>query len=301
MSLDDTMDEGAATLAGPSHLPLSYARSGQTWFRRTLIRCVERFSGQLTLERLYRDWAANERPPGIPPFASALRTLRVEASLSAGELERIPATGGVLVLSNHPFGILDGLLVGDVIARVRPDLKIMTHSLLCQPPEAQGVLLPVDFADTPQARRTSLETRRQAVDWLAAGHVLIVFPAGSVSTAPAPLSAHAVDAAWHPFVVRLSAAEGVRTLPVFVHGQNSRLFQIASHVSYPLRVALILRETVRRIGGRVRVSVGEAVVVRPTSDRASEAALLRARSYALAGEGGPDGKAVFVWPRHIRW
>ncbi|PZR00031.1 MAG: acyltransferase [Cereibacter sphaeroides] len=285
-------------------LDLSYARPEQSWFRRTLIRLVERASGKSKLERIYANWLAQPRDPQEPIFSAAIRMLHITPVVVAGSLTGIPRSGPVLVLANHPFGIIDGLLVGHLVALVRPDMKLMVHSLLCQPEEARDVVLPVDFGETEAARRTSLETRRQAAEWLDAGHVLIVFPAGSASTADKPLAEHATDAAWHPFAVRLAARKGVRTVMMFVHGQNSRLFQIASHLSYPLRVALILRETAKRVGTRVRVAVGPALTVADLpvgQDRAGTAQAFREMCYGLAGADGPDPAQVFVWPRYIRW
>ena len=290
----------AAPQAGRT-LDLSYARPDQPWFRRRLIRLVERLSGKTRLERLYTAWQAEPPDPAEPVFSAAVRKLGLAAALDPGALAAVPREGPALVLANHPFGIVDGLLVGDLVSRVRRDVKLMTHSLLCQPEAARDVLLPVDFGDSDAARRTSLQTRKLAGAWLDAGHVLIVFPAGSVSTAVTPFARDAVDAAWHPFIVRLAARPGVRVVVMFLHGRNSRLFQIASHLSYPLRVALILRETVRRAQSTVRVSVQAVERVPAGHDRAAVAAALRRLCYGLAGPGGPDPARVFEWPRYIRW
>ncbi len=285
--------ERHAAADGADPLLFTYSRPEQPWFRRSLIRAVERLSGRARLERMYSDWVAR-RDPGETIFAAGLRLLRVSADVVGADL---PATGGLLILANHPFGIIDGLVLGDLVDRLRGDVKIITHSLLCQPPEARDLLLPVDFGPGPEARRMSVETRRRAQDWLAAGHAVVIFPAGSVATSVRPFSGPAVDAEWHPFITRLAGQSGVVTVPVFVHGQNSRLFQIASHFSYPLRVALIFGETRAWIGRRVRVAVGDRVHVQ-AGDRQAAAAALRAACYRT---GGQDRADTFVWPRWIRW
>lgn len=153
----------------------------------------------------------------------------MRADIPARHVARIPREGGLLILANHPFGIIDGLLLGDLVQRLRGDVRIITHSLLCQPPEAGDVLLPVDFGLRPEARQMSIETRRRAQGWLSAGHAVVIFPAGAVATSVQPRSGPAVDAEWNPFITRLAALPGMATVPVFLHGQNSRLFQIASH------------------------------------------------------------------------
>lgn len=299
--MDQVLDaDGAVPEDGQAGPVFTYSRPEQPRLRRWLIRTVETLSGRNRFERLYNDWRQRPRNEAETIFTSAIRELAVRAEVSEADLARIPANGGVLVVANHPYGIIDGLLAGEILSRRRGDVKLMVHSLLCQPPEAREALLPVDFGAGPEARRTSAETRRRAVDWLEAGHVLIIFPAGSVSTAPAPLARHAVDGEWHPFVARLAARRGVAVLPLFIGGQNSRLFQIVSHWSYPLRVALIFHETRRRLGRAVPVALGP--VLRLTGeDKATLADRLRAEVYGMAGPGGPQAGSVFHWPARIRW
>ncbi len=283
----------------------SYAHPGQSRFRRGLIRTVETLTGQPTLKRLYVDWAICDKRPGEPVFAAALRKLRAQPRIVAGEghLGALPREGGLLLVANHPFGVLDGLMIGHLGMQLRGNVKILTNSLLCRMPEVEPYLLPVDFSGTAEARRITAETRRQAAALLAAGKVVAVFPAGGVATANKPLTGRAVDAPWHPFVGRLATMPGVTTLPVHFAGQNSRLFQVASHTSYPLRVALIFHETRRRIGRPVELRLGAPVAADTlaTLDRDQVAADLRRRCMALASPALPDPEETYAWPAHIKW
>ena len=279
----------------------SYSRPEQHWFNRGIIRLIERISGQSELERLYRCWARNPLP-GENIFSASLRIMKVGINTDEAAWQRVPKQGPVLFIANHPFGVIDGLLMGHLATRIRPDTKIMTHSLLCQPPEAREFLLPVDFGGTPEGQQTSLLTRRRTLDWLSSGHSVSVFPAGSVSTAQSPLSGPALDAAWHPFIGKLARIPGVTIVPVFFHGQNSRLFQLMSHVHYALRIALLFHETTRRMGTSIRVSVGDPIESGALQARCSRVALLqelRRRTLSLAGPGGPDPLQEFRWPSHI--
>jgi putative hemolysin len=299
-------DEASADFLRPE-TPLAvrftYSHSGQSRFRRGLIRSVERLSGRDALQGLYLDWARHGRRPDETVFDAALRLLQVRIDLCGAEISSIPPVGGLLIVANHPFGILDGLAMGQLAMRLRGNAQILTNSLLCQVPEIAPHLLPVDFSGTPEARRLSSATRRRAVDLLAAGKVVVMFPAGGIATANAPVTGRACDAEWHPFAGRLATIPGVTTLPVHVHGQNSRLFQIASHLSYPLRVSLIFHETRRRMGRTLPLVLGQAIPAATLAalPRGEVAGALRRRTMDLATRPLSDPEEVFRWPRHVKW
>lgn len=288
-----------ATPIAPRRGPIfTYSTPDMPWLRRTLIRTVERLSGRARFEKLYTHWQKT-RDPDAPVFSEAIRILGLTGDIPAGERERIPATGPLLVVANHPYGIVDGLFIGHLIASVRPDVKLICHSLLCQPREARDVLMPIDFGSGADARRTSAETRKKAVEWLDQGHALIIFPAGGVATSVTPMGKAAADFEWHPFVSRLARRAGVRTLALYVGGQNSRLFQWASHLSYALRVALIFHETRRRLGKPLSVRVSEPVECAEMG-KGDVVAWLRERTYAMAEPGGPAASDVFTFPARIK-
>lgn len=290
----------------PASTPASftYAHPDQPLLRRTLIRALERASGRAQLHRLYADWAAHGKRPGETVFDAALRLLDIRPRLAgADRLAALPRDGGLLLIANHPFGIVDGLALGHLGMALRGNVHILTNSLLCRVPEVEPHLLPVDFAGTAEARRLTSETRRRATALLAAGKVVAIFPAGGIATANRPVKGHAVDSPWHPFAGRLAAQPGVTTLPLHFPGQNSRLFQIASHSSYALRVALIFFETRRRMGQPLDIRIGSPISAQDLAplDRTTIAATLRRRTMALACPALPDPEEVFHWPAHIRW
>jgi len=292
----------AANMAAPPNF--TYSHAGQSRFRRHLIRTVERLSGRPKLHRMYVNWQSHGKRSDESVFAAALRLLNVTLQISGEQhLAQLPATGGLLIVANHPFGILDGLSIGELGMRLRGNSQILTNSQLCQVPEIAPHLLPVDFSGTPEARRLTSATRRRAAELLAEGKVVAIFPAGGVSTSNSPVKGRACDAEWHPFVGRLATIPGVTTLPVHFSGQNSRLFQIASHLSYPLRVAMIFHETRRRIGRTLRLTVGQPISVADLEAvaRTDIARHLRRKTMSLATVKNFDPEEVFLWPQHVKW
>ena len=279
----------------------SYSRKEHGLLQRLVIRAIERLTGQPRLERLYRAWAESPHA-GEDIFTAGLRLLNLRLDMDEAALVRVPRSGPVLFVANHPFGVVDGLTMGHLATRIRPDTLIMTHSLLCQPPEARDYLLPVDFGGTEEAQATTMATRRRAVNWLNLGHSLVVFPGGSVATSQRPFRGLAVEYAWHPFIGKLARLPGVTVVPVYFHGQNSRTFQILSHTNYALRIALLFRESVRRMGTSLKVSVGqpitpEALALLP--DRNAVIAELRRATLALGGADAPSPDLDFKFPKHV--
>jgi putative hemolysin len=272
--------------------------------RRAFIHMAEALSGQPRLKRLYYSFHDNPLPQENF-FAAAVRLLDIQLTCDRTKLSRIPATGPVIFVANHPFGVLDGIMLGWLMSLCRPDFKLLVHSLLCQPPELRDFVLPIDFGNTLEARATTLRTRAQAASWLRDGHVIGVFPGGSVATSETPFSGPAVDPAWHPFVAKLVLSSQATIVPVYFAGQNSRLFQIASHWNYTARLSLLFRETARKIGSRVEMAVGEPInadALRALGGRREVLQELRKRTLALAEDLGhvpQDYRREFTFPARI--
>ena len=263
----------------------SYAKPSDPPVKRGLIRLVERATGQPGLKRLYLD---NQRNPrmGESFFAAAVRKLDLDVRYDAAALARIPASGPVVIVANHPYGVLDGIVISWLIEKVRRDFVVLTNAVLMRAPEVRAHILPIDFAGTEEAIRINIESRAAARALLERGGCVVVFPAGGVSTAPDRWGRHpAVDARWQPFIAALVQRARATVVPVWFGGQNSRLFQIASHLSATLRLSLIFHEVKARIGTLLPVVIGAPVpypALAHLRDRQALADHLHAVVYALA-------------------
>jgi len=291
---------------GSKSVTFSYSRPEHSFHRRALIRGSEFLSGQPRLKRLYAEFRDDPRP-NESFFDAAIRLLELDVRCDRTELHDVPTSGPVVFVANHPFGVLDGIIVCWLASARRPDLRVLVHSLLCQPPELREIFLPIDFGPTPEARATTLRARANALQWLREGHAIGVFPGGSVATSQKPWRGNAIDPAWHPFIGKLIMNSRATVVPVYFAGQNSRLFQIASHLNYTARLALLFRETARRIGSRVDVAVGAPIRYRELESFDNRRDLLlelRRRTLSLAsalGEPVQNHRAEFTFPRHIKF
>lgn len=180
---------------------------------------------------------------------------RLRLDIAPAEIAHLPRSGPLVVVANHPFGILDGLLLGRILSMARGDFRILAHKVFHKARDLEGVILPVSFDETREATQTNLDTRRLALDYLGAGGCIGVFPGGTVSTS-SKLFNRAMDPAWKTFTAKMIQRTRAQVVPVFFDGQNSRLFQIASHINPTLRMALLINEFDRGVGGEVAVRIG---------------------------------------------
>jgi putative hemolysin len=271
--------------APDSQPELSYASYFEDPVKRRLVRAVERLSGQPRLKKLYahyREFLVHD----VPFFEAAIRLLDLDVRFSASRLADIPREGPLVVVANHPFGVLDGLIICWLISLRRPDFRVLTNSALDGVPEARDYLLRVDFSSTKEALAANVAMRKESLAHVKAGGCVIVFPSGGVSTTPRPFDRTAVDDEWKPFTAKLITQGNASVTPIYFDGQNSRLFQVASHLSLELRLALVFREVRRRMGKSLRVEIGETLspdVLAAAGKRRGLMEFLRERTYELAG------------------
>jgi putative hemolysin len=267
-------DGDRVTYSNPSDPPL----------RRLAIRAVERLTGQPRLQRLYDHYLATRREDDLF-WRSAIEHLRLTVRHDSHRLHAIPAEGPLIVVANHPFGVLDGIAIGYLMSRVRTDFKLMAHAALGRASVFRPYLIPVEFDGASTALRENVAAKRAALAHLSEGGSLIMFPAGRVSTAPKVLGA-ATDAPWKLFAGKLVAASKATVVPVYFEGQNGLLFHLVSQFSETLREALILREVAKRIGADITARIGAPLPFEALSGEPSRQALLdrlRDEVYGLRG------------------
>ncbi len=246
-------------MRGNSHVAreISYSYSAQTRSGRAVIRVLENATGRL---RLIRRAAGYEREVAAGRDFWQVMVERYGLSLEVvgGTLESIPREGPLILVANHPYGILDGLMMGHILSRVRGDFRILAHSVFRKARELDQVILPISFDETKEAVQLNLETRKAALGYLAAGGAIGVFPGGTVSTAQRPFG-RPLDPTWRSFTARMIAKSRATVVPIYFEGANSRLFQVASHLHYTLRMALLIKEFRSRVDEPVRVVIGTPI------------------------------------------
>jgi putative hemolysin len=255
------------------------------------------------IPRLLRPLAGLDR---LAAVYDRLRASRSSASIAEGLLEllaigikaddrdlaRIPAMGPALVVANHPFGLLEGAVLSVLLKRIRPDVRFLGNQILSRIPELRDLLIAVDPIRGIKAAHSNHKGLRSAIEFLCQGGLLVVFPAGEVSHFRAR-EGRVTDPAWNASTARLvelASRRGarVRTIPVYIAGSNSFMFQAAGLIHPRIRTALLARELLNKKQARVHVRIGAPVEshkllsIRGNRERIE---YLRWRTYLLAQRG----------------
>jgi len=186
--------------------------------------------------------------------------------------------------------VLDGIVACWIVSQIRTDFKILTNALLNRAEEIKPYLLPIDFEESKAALETNLKSRAESKTLLEKGGVLIIFPGGTVSTTPTVLARKAKDPEWKNFTASMIQRGKAPVVPIFFAGQNSRLFQVASHLSMTLRLSLLFKEVHDRIGGALQFRIGKRIPYEELAlikDRTKLMEFLRDKTYALDNEVVP--------------
>ena len=236
-----------ASFAKYDRRSLSYASTfGDPW-KATFIRIMEAFTGKLTILRLIRKFENQNPPKGQAFWRACLDVMGIQLTTPQSQLDRIPKTGPLIIVANHPHGMVDGMIFADLIGRVRPDYRILTRSLLTAIDEVAGsYMIPVPFPHEKDAQRKGVEMRSRAMSYLKAGGVVALFPSGVVATS-STWWGEAIEGDWNVFTAQLIRRSGAMVLPMKFPGQNSRAYQIANKLSPMLRQGLLLHEIVHSL------------------------------------------------------
>jgi putative hemolysin len=243
---------------------------------------VERLLQFHHLNRAYADVAA--RHDSCPFVDRALERLQIDYELAEEDLARIAsARGPVIVVANHPFGGIEGMILASVLRSVRCDVRIMANYLLERIPEMREHLIAVDPFGRPGSERRNIAPLRQCIRWVREGGMLAVFPSGEVSHFD-PVRG-AVDPAWSETVARLVRMTGAPVLPVYFSGTNSMLFHAAGMIHPNLRTARLPAELLNKGQRTIRMAVGSLISGDRTAAFPDDREMiehLRLRTYVLA-------------------
>ncbi len=272
---DEIRSEEVFCLTVPAEAPLSQRLAGSV-----TIPVMDRLLGLKRCRKIY-ETISDQAPETFAE--AALDALGIQWDIESAELAKIPAEGPLVVVANHPFGAVEGLMMIALLRRVRPDIKVMANYLLQRIPQLADTVIAVDPFGASQSARRNIGPLRESLRWLGQGGVLVVFPAGEVSHFKFSHRAVA-DPTWRDTLGRIVRRSGAGVLPIFFPGRNGLKFQLAGMVHPRLRTALLARELLNKRGRSLSARIGTMLtgkqLSRLTTDR-EVVDYLRLRTYML--------------------
>ncbi len=238
---------------------LTYAQETDPAFKRFVIQTIETLSGRNYFVPLYETWRSDIIPSGGPIIAPMLDLIGVSLQVSQGAIvERKSDDPPLVIVANHPYGILDGIAALTLAEQLGRPFKVLINKDLLKVPEIRPYALSVDFNETREAQAANIKMRKEALALLERGYTIVVFPAGGVATARKLFGA-AEELPWKTFTARMIQSAKASVLPVYFEGQNGWLFHLASRVSMTLRLSMLIAEFRRVVGSTLKARVGGVV------------------------------------------
>ncbi len=222
-------------------------------------------------------------------FEAMLSILNVHTKVSPEDLDRIPRTGAAVVVANHPFGFIEGGILGALLPAIRPDVKIMANSLLSVFPNVTDRFIYVNPFGGEEAKRENLRGMRESIGHLRRGGLLVVFPAGEVAHMNLR-KREVTDPDWSPMIARMIRMTRASVLPMYFSGANSALFHLLGLLHPRLRTAMLPHEIFNKQDREIDLRIGSLIPERKLRDMEEDATMmryLRWRTYLLKHRDTP--------------
>jgi len=243
------------------------------------------------LDEIYRYGAETSAGKGTDTFETdTLEGMRVTWEVNDDDLAAIPDTGPVLVIANHPFGMIEGVAMGHFVKGRRNDYKVLGTDALGMFPALRPNVIPVRLDSSSTAKVANLSALRNAMHWLDDGHCLGMFPAGEVSHRTWN-QWRVTDSPWNRIVAKLARRRDVSVVPIFFHGYNPMLFHLAGLLWPQLRTALLPANVVNKRGLVLQATIGKPVDAPRIAECKRDSTLteyLRSRVFMLEARRRPQ-------------
>ena len=259
----------ADEIPGGHHVPGFLLEAAEKWLGLHALNVAH--------EHIDDDWDAGSRENF---FRMACKYLNLNYDLEG--LECIPEEGPCVIVSNHPHGMSDGLMFGDVVMRRRGDIRIVVNEFLQCVRGMRPYEITVDVYGGEAARRANMAGMREMLHWLKEGHCLLVFPSGSAATFSLK-DGRVVDDPWQQNIATLVQKTGATVVPMHISGRTGIFFQVVSMVARSLRANFLPREILRDGKMRHSIRLGSPIPPATTAGMNSEQlnAYMRLRSMLL--------------------
>jgi len=242
-----------------SDIAFTFASSEVNLLSQQFIKITELLTGKLILKKLYDQYILEDHPPENF-WNDAIKKLKFNLQANFQDGSFIPKKGRLIIVSNHAFGVADGLSLCSIVSNIREDYKIITHKVLRQAEAVKDKIIPIDFSLSRAAVLSNINARKQAETVLQNDGVIVIFPSGQIATKEnLRFNTKANDGDWKQFVSKLIVKTKSPVLPSYFEGQNSYFYHIANKMGQTFRYSLLMYELTRKIGDTINLHFGKII------------------------------------------
>ncbi len=272
-------------------IDFSYASKVEHNFaQRLIIKSIESITGKKKLENLYNNYSLDSKNPQTF-WSDILDIMNIKVVNKSQNKLSIAKNEPLIIIANHPFGIVDGVILCALASKFRSDFKIMTHETLQFLPQLKKYILPVDFSGkSKESKLLNIKTAKEAREHLINKGIVIIFPSGGVSVA-SNLRSEAIDDEWKLFPAKLIQQTKSSVLPIYFDGKNGLMFHLfASKLkSQTLKYSSYIHETKKKIGKEISIYIGKKIVYKDIENFKNRIELtqyLKQKTYNLKNTNG---------------
>jgi Putative hemolysin len=169
--------------------------------------------------------------------------------------------GAFITVSNHPIGSLDGIILIDIFASIRPDFKVMVNGVL----ENIGAMEDNFISVKPDSKKQGANLQnvngvRESLGRLKSGSPVGFFPAGAISFYNKKENG-ICDLPWTHSIVKLIRKAKVPVYPVLFDFHNTRFFYWLGRIDWRIRTLRIPAEAFNKKGKTADVYIGKMISV----------------------------------------
>ena len=253
-------------------------------YLRWLAQMGECLLGLSQLDTYYRE--RNKNMSTLEFLRYTLSSLGVEYSIDSGDFGNIPKHGPSIVVANHPFGAIEGVLLSELLLKHRQDVKVLANEYLHRIDEISDLFIGVDVFENTSTTLANMQGIKQAINHLKSGGLLLIFPAGEVSSLQIT-QARITDKHWNRIIAMLVRKTSANTTPIYIEGKNSKIFHLAGVLHPRLRTLLLVREMLNKRKKIIKLHIGQNISYSELSSLSSDEAMtyyLRMNTYLLSGQ-----------------
>ncbi len=228
-----------------------------------LVPAAEHLLSINKINRIYQSCPADLDAKTFCRFC--LTQLGIDYAVTEEEMAAIPQNGPLVMMANHPFGGMEGIILAEILLQARPDVRILGNYLLTHVPALAPLIVPVDPINPRKSASANARALKSAMDWVAGGGALLTFPSGEVSHLNLR-TGKVADPPWSPHIAKLVMRAKAKVAPVHIRGRNSLLFNAMGLIHPRLRTLLLPRELTNKSGVTVQLTMGRPIHWRKLTD-----------------------------------